>query len=282
MQGRKTEVEGAGSKKRGKADTARLFKDRDRVRQKSLGARWAAKAEAIPAGAKVPGPTPVTPTTTPGRSRSAVPQTYARCLAYGSPRSRWGRSTTTATSCSAPAPARSRSSTPRLMLPRCCGCSTMQQLSRIVTTHRHPDHVGALAEMVAATGAVDGSAARGRGRAPGADGGATRRRRRRSGRRGGAAGDPPVRAHARWRGPALRRGRSAGIDPHLFTGDSLFPGGPGNTQNDQARFGRLMDDLERKVFGPLPDATWVYPGHGADTTLGTERPFLPEWRQRGW
>ena len=69
---------------------------------------------------------------------------------------------------------------------------------------------------------------------------------------------------------------------HLFSGDSLFPGGPGNTQQDPERFARLMDDLEAKVFGPLPDATWVYPGHGRDTTLGAERPSIPEWRARGW
>jgi glyoxylase-like metal-dependent hydrolase (beta-lactamase superfamily II) len=70
--------------------------------------------------------------------------------------------------------------------------------------------------------------------------------------------------------------------PHLFSGDSLFPGGPGNTDKDPERFGLLMDDLERKVFGPLPDETWVYPGHGKDTTLGAERPSVPEWRARGW
>ena len=70
--------------------------------------------------------------------------------------------------------------------------------------------------------------------------------------------------------------------PHLFSGDSLFPGGPGNTEKDPSRFTALMDDLERKVFGPLPDETWVYPGHGADTTLGAERPSLPGWRERGW
>ena len=69
---------------------------------------------------------------------------------------------------------------------------------------------------------------------------------------------------------------------HLFSGDSLFPGGPGNTDKDPKRFALLMDDLERKVFGVLPDDTWVYPGHGADTTLGAERPSLPEWRARGW
>jgi hypothetical protein len=43
-----------------------------------------------------------------------------------------------------------------------------------------------------------------------------------------------------------------------------------------------MDDLEARVFGELPDATWVYPGHGDDTTLGKERPSLSEWRARGW
>lgn len=71
-------------------------------------------------------------------------------------------------------------------------------------------------------------------------------------------------------------------EPHLFTGDSLFPGGPGNTQGDAKRFTQLMDDLEERVFAPLPDPTWVYPGHGTDTTLGTERPNLGEWRARGW
>lgn len=69
--------------------------------------------------------------------------------------------------------------------------------------------------------------------------------------------------------------------PHLFTGDSLFPGGPGKTTSP-ADFTSLMDDLEAKVFDRLPDETWVYPGHGDDTTLGAERPHLSEWRARGW
>src|SRR6266704_837008 len=60
--------------------------------------------------------------------------------------------------------------------------------------------------------------------------------------------------------------------PHLFTGDSLFPGGPGNTDHDPDRFGALITDLENRVFADLPDGTWVYPGHGSDTTIGTERP----------
>jgi glyoxylase-like metal-dependent hydrolase (beta-lactamase superfamily II) len=69
--------------------------------------------------------------------------------------------------------------------------------------------------------------------------------------------------------------------PHIFTGDSLFPGGPGRTLSPKA-FSSLMDDLEDRVFGTLPDETWVYPGHGDDTTLGAERPSLGEWRERGW
>lgn len=68
---------------------------------------------------------------------------------------------------------------------------------------------------------------------------------------------------------------------HLFTGDSLFPGGVGNTEKDPRRFASLIDDVETKLFA-FPDSTWVYPGHGSDTTLGAERPSLPEWRRRGW
>ena len=68
---------------------------------------------------------------------------------------------------------------------------------------------------------------------------------------------------------------------HLFTGDSLFPGGVGNTEKDAARFESLINDVETKLFA-LPDSTWVYPGHGSDTTIGAERPSLADWRARGW
>jgi glyoxylase-like metal-dependent hydrolase (beta-lactamase superfamily II) len=70
--------------------------------------------------------------------------------------------------------------------------------------------------------------------------------------------------------------------PHLFSGDTLFPGGPGNTFGSAENHRRIMAGLEEKVFGRLPDETWVYPGHGDDTTLGAERPHLQEWRDRGW
>ncbi len=69
--------------------------------------------------------------------------------------------------------------------------------------------------------------------------------------------------------------------PHLFTGDSLFPGGPGRTTSPED-FGSLMDDLATKVFDRLPDETWFYPGHGDDSTLGEQRPHVAEWRARGW
>ncbi|MFE3195197.1 MBL fold metallo-hydrolase [Nocardia sp. NPDC059240] len=68
---------------------------------------------------------------------------------------------------------------------------------------------------------------------------------------------------------------------HLFTGDSLFPGGVGRTLSPE-QFTSLLDDVETKLFDRYPDDTAVYPGHGDDTTLGTERPQLPEWRRRGW
>jgi hypothetical protein len=83
---------------------------------------------------------------------------------------------------------------------------------------------------------------------------------------------------------APRRGRpiTARIRPHHVSGNSRFPGGVGNTQKDAERFSSLYADVAAKVFGRLPDATWVYPGHGGDTTLGAERPHLEEWRERGW
>jgi glyoxylase-like metal-dependent hydrolase (beta-lactamase superfamily II) len=69
--------------------------------------------------------------------------------------------------------------------------------------------------------------------------------------------------------------------PHLFTGDSLFPGGVGKTTSPD-NFASLINDVEDRLFAVLPDDTWFYPGHGDDSTLGKERPGLAEWRARGW
>jgi glyoxylase-like metal-dependent hydrolase (beta-lactamase superfamily II) len=73
---------------------------------------------------------------------------------------------------------------------------------------------------------------------------------------------------------------SAGT-PHLFTGDSLFPGGVGKTW-EPGDFDQLIDDVSTRVFDVLPDDTWFYPGHGFDSTIGAERANIPEWRARGW
>jgi glyoxylase-like metal-dependent hydrolase (beta-lactamase superfamily II) len=77
-----------------------------------------------------------------------------------------------------------------------------------------------------------------------------------------------------------------GADPetgatHLFTGDCLFPGGVGKTWEDGA-FEQLLEHVSSRVFDVYGDSTVVYPGHGDDTTLGTERPHLSEWKERGW
>jgi len=69
--------------------------------------------------------------------------------------------------------------------------------------------------------------------------------------------------------------------PVLFSGDTLFPGGPGNTQRDPVRFERIIASIRERLFS-LPDNTIVYPGHGRDTTIGRERPHLEEWIARGW
>jgi glyoxylase-like metal-dependent hydrolase (beta-lactamase superfamily II) len=152
-------------------------------------------------------------------------------------------------------------------------------LATVVTTHRHLDHWVALEDVLAATGA------RSLAHADDAEG----------------LPVPPVTVAA---GDTVRVGEcdldvihlvghtpgsiallyvdgSPSGTPHLFTGDSLFPGGPGRTTNP-TNFNSLMDDLEEKVFDRLPDDTWFYPGHGRDSTLGKERPAIPQWRARGW
>lgn len=151
-------------------------------------------------------------------------------------------------------------------------------LDGVVTTHRHQDHWQGLPELVAATGARTYA---GRLDAEGIP----------------VATDVPVddgdEIHF---GQATLRavhlvGHTPGSiallyddpkgHPHLFTGDCLFPGGPGRTTTP-ADFTSLMNGVEGKIFDVLPDETWVYPGHGNDTTVGDERPSLGAWRARGW
>lgn len=152
-------------------------------------------------------------------------------------------------------------------------------LSAIITTHQHGDHWQALGEVVAATGATTLA---GRFDAEGIpvatdvlvdDGDEI------------AFGSITLTAvHLVGHTPgsiALVYDDPEG-QPHVFTGDCLFPGGVGNTWEDPERFTTLYNGVVTKLFGVLPDETWVYPGHGSDTTIGAERPHLTEWRARGW
>jgi glyoxylase-like metal-dependent hydrolase (beta-lactamase superfamily II) len=152
-------------------------------------------------------------------------------------------------------------------------------IDAVVTTHRHRDHWAALAAVVEATGArtiahVDD--------APGIEVPTDETVRDGDVIRVGAVELSAIHLVGHTPGSiALLYDDPTGA-PHLFTGDCLFPGGVGNTQKDEARFATLIRDVRDKLFARLPDETWVYPGHGKDTTLGDERPHLQEWADRGW
>ena len=156
------------------------------------------------------------------------------------------------------------------------------ELRTVVTTHGHWDHHRALADVVSATGAETVAHP-----ADAHDLPVSVSRKVEHGDTVSVGEQTLEVVHLRGHTPgsiALCYDADGALadSPHLFTGDSVFPGGPGNTEGDPRRFGQLMDDLEERVFGTLPDGTWVYPGHGKDTTIGAERPHLPEWRARGW
>ena len=155
-------------------------------------------------------------------------------------------------------------------------------VTTIVTTHRHPDHIKALAPMAEQTGARL------------------------------ICGEPDAAAIAKatgvhndtvWTGDTVSLpageplaviglvGHTPGAitlaytppngPVHLFTGDSLFPGGVGKTTSSDD-FTSLINDVESKLFDVYADDTVFHPGHGDCSTLGNERPSLPEWRARGW
>ncbi len=70
--------------------------------------------------------------------------------------------------------------------------------------------------------------------------------------------------------------------PLLFSGDTLFPGGPGNTSFEGGDFDTIITSIDRRLFAALDPSTLVLPGHGSDTTLAEEIPHLDEWVARGW
>jgi glyoxylase-like metal-dependent hydrolase (beta-lactamase superfamily II) len=162
--------------------------------------------------------------------------------------------------------------------------SEMTRLSLIITTHSHYDHIRALRELVDETGVRTASGA---------------------GDAAAIAGQTGIRPdvqlknhdivavegfdlsviHLRGHTPgsiALAYDPGSGRPVHLFTGDSLFPGGVGNTNKDPERFASLFGDVTSRIFDVYGDDTVVHPGHGLPTTLGEERPHLEEWRERGW
>ncbi len=149
----------------------------------------------------------------------------------------------------------------------------------IVTSHQHFDHWQALAEVAEATGAPTAAHALDAEPLPVApdrilaDGDTI------------TIGDLTfdvihLQGHTEGSVALALRGADGDVT-HLFTGDCLFPGGVGKTWQE-GDFERLLGDVTRKVFDVYPDSTVIYPGHGDDTTLGTERPHLEEWRARGW
>ena len=151
-------------------------------------------------------------------------------------------------------------------------------LSRVVTTHRHWDHHRALPEVVKATGAEAVAGTDDADEMP-----VPVDTRVGDGDRVAVGSCSLEVIHLVGHTPgsiALLYDDPDG-SPHLFTGDSLFPGGPGRTESADD-FTSLMRDLRGKVFYRLPDETWFYPGHGDDSTLGAERPHLDEWESRGW
>ena len=156
-------------------------------------------------------------------------------------------------------------------------------LEGIATTHQHWDHIRALHEYAERTGAKTYAGTEDvNGIADGAD----------------VAIDVPLNhgdtvtvgttimecVHLRGHTPGSIAYvlRDSGGTTVIFSGDSLFPGGVGNTENDPKRFTSLLDDVTTRLFEQYPDETLVLPGHGATTTLGAERPSLEEWRARGW
>jgi len=158
-----------------------------------------------------------------------------------------------------------------------------ERLELIVTTHRHADHWQALSAVVEATdaqvlaGADDAAALTEASGVP-----VTRTLRDGDEIRFGAATVQVSTLVGHTPGSIALTYRDRDGHVHLFTGDSLFPGGVGNTHGEKDAFARLYRDVTTKLFDRLPDETHVYPGHGDDTTLGAERPHLPEWLARGW
>lgn len=146
-------------------------------------------------------------------------------------------------------------------------------LKAILMTHTDADHVQALNEIVDATGAPVGVHALDADRLPRKPDFAIE-----DGEELEFAGIRIKAFHTPGHSPG---GVSFVTDGILIAGDTLFPGGPGNTKRPDGDFDQIIDSVRTKLF-TLPDDTAVYPGHGKPTTIGAEKPHLQEWIDRGW
>lgn len=166
------------------------------------------------------------------------------------------------------------------------------ELTAVLTTHSHWDHIRALEELLhsPADGSRDTGSARPESAAGAEDAPAIEAEKSVSIDRRLSHGDV-----LSYDGIALNvihlRGHTPGSmafvykvedgPTHIFTGDSLFPGGVGKTWKKED-FSSLIDDVEARLFAEFEDDTIIHPGHGDPTTLGAERASLPAWRERGW
>lgn len=150
-------------------------------------------------------------------------------------------------------------------------------ITQILTTHRHYDHVGALKDLVALTGARTYASAIEAEQYPVYpdialhDGDTIRI---------GSHECSVLIISGHTEGGACLVADIGGVT-HIFVGDCLFPGGVGKT-NSAEEFTQLLSGVEEKLFNSFDDSTVILPGHGKATTLGAERPFLPQWQARGW
>lgn len=156
------------------------------------------------------------------------------------------------------------------------------KLNAVLTTHQHWDHIRALPDL-AQTPGVDLFAGASDAAAIENATGVTIAHRLQHGETVSVDGLSLDVVHLRGHTP----GSVAFVYPvedgptHIFTGDSLFPGGVGKTTSDED-FQQLFNDVSQRLFDEFEDDTIIHPGHGAATTLGAERPALPAWQGRGW
>ena len=153
------------------------------------------------------------------------------------------------------------------------------RLDHLVTTHQHWDHVRALEEVARATGARTYAGADDADALPVPP---DVRLRHGDTLHVGELVLDVVHLRGHTQGSVALSFTDTGERTHLFTGDSLFPGGVGNTKQPGQSFESLYADVVERVFAGYDDDTWFYPGHGGDSTIGAERPHLGEWRERGW